>query len=226
MTNRNLMCEDSPLKYPLRTEDQQVCLITKDPQREYKDQLRSKNLMESTVHKVIGVTKLRQKYKPHEAKRLLCRSYDSFLADERVIPLLPKLLGKTFFERKKIPVPVNLTRKDVGKELERALDSTYLFVGNGCTSENIADALPALMEKIPKGWSNIQSIHLKTNQSVALPLYNSLPTVGANQEQTAADGNNNEVKESKEDRKRRLAAEGKLPDLAFRDVCKRIKLKV
>ncbi len=50
---------------------------------------------------MIGVTKLRQKYKPHEAKRQLCAGYDWFLADERVVPLLPKLLGKSFFDKKK-----------------------------------------------------------------------------------------------------------------------------
>lgn len=221
--------------------------------------------MDSTVHKVcldnavseyndyynlqvIGVTKLRQKYKPHEAKRLLCQSYDTFLADERVITLLPKLIGKNFYARKKIPIPVNLTRKDLAKELNFALNSTYLFVSNGCTScvrigfdgqtidqvcENIATALPALMAKISKGWANIQSIHLKTNQSVALPLYNSLPSAPAVNKDDGSEKQANEAeklgeaeKETKEDRKRRLAAEGKLPDLAFRDVCKRIKLKV
>jgi len=49
----------------------------------------------------MGVSKLRQKYKPYEAKRQLCFSYDFFLADERVLPLLPPLLGKVFFDKKK-----------------------------------------------------------------------------------------------------------------------------
>ena len=44
---------------------------------------------------VIGVSKLRAKYESHEAKRALCAAYDLFLADERVVPLLPKLLGAT-----------------------------------------------------------------------------------------------------------------------------------
>ena len=53
------------------------------------------------IAKVLGVSKLRNNYKPHEAKRKLCDSYDLFLADERVIPVLPKLLGKTFFKTTK-----------------------------------------------------------------------------------------------------------------------------
>jgi ribosome biogenesis protein UTP30 len=39
------------------------------------------------------VSKLRTKYESHEAKRQLCNSFDLFLADERVLSTLPKLLG-------------------------------------------------------------------------------------------------------------------------------------
>jgi len=53
------------------------------------------------MNKVIGVTKLKKKYKPYEAKRQLCNSYDIFLSDDRVIPILPKLIGKSFYEKKK-----------------------------------------------------------------------------------------------------------------------------
>ena len=39
------------------------------------------------------MSKLRTKYESHEAKRILAGAYDLFVADERVIPSLPKLLG-------------------------------------------------------------------------------------------------------------------------------------
>jgi len=45
------------------------------------------------ITKVVGVSKLRTKYEAPEAKRQLCSLYDIFLADDRVIPSLPKLLG-------------------------------------------------------------------------------------------------------------------------------------
>ena len=35
--------------------------------------------------------------------------------------------------------------------------------------------MQAITTKIPKGWHNIQSVHIKTIDSIALPLYNSLP---------------------------------------------------
>ena len=46
------------------------------------------------VSKVIGISKLRTKYEPFEAKRTLCNSFDLFVADDRIIPSLPKLLGQ------------------------------------------------------------------------------------------------------------------------------------
>ena len=90
----------SPLAHPLvdpRTSP--VCLITKDPQREYKDLLEANSIR--FISRVVGVTKLKGKFKPFEARRLLLKENDLFLADERVVPLLPGLLGKKFFEAKK-----------------------------------------------------------------------------------------------------------------------------
>ena len=43
--------------------------------------------------------------------------------------------------------------------------------------ENVIAVVSEIAKKVPRGWSNIQSIHLKTSESVALPLYNSLPDV-------------------------------------------------
>ena len=41
--------------------------------------------------------------------------------------------------------------------------------------ENIISGMRVITTKIPRGWRNVQSIHLKTVDSIALPLYNSLP---------------------------------------------------
>ena len=55
--------------------------------------LRVKQQSVAGVAKVIGVSKLKGKYEPFEAKRQLCNSYDLFIADDRVVPSLPKLIG-------------------------------------------------------------------------------------------------------------------------------------
>lgn len=140
----------SPVKYPLvDPRDSAICLITKDPQREYKDLLEQAGV--KFISRVVGVEKLKGKFKPFEARRALLRENELFLADERVIPLLPRLLGKIFFTAKKYvvlteyevivsslrrqPIPVCLTRKDLKGELERAISSTYMHQNRGtCTS--------------------------------------------------------------------------------------------
>lgn len=90
----------SPIVHPLvdpRTSS--ICLITKDPQREYKDLLEKHSI--KFISRVVGVEKLKGKFKPFEARRLLLKENGLFLADERVIPLLPGLLGNAFFKAKK-----------------------------------------------------------------------------------------------------------------------------
>ena len=40
---------------------------------------------------------------------------------------------------------------------------------------NITSGMKTITTKIPRGWRNIQSVHIKTVDSISLPLYNSLP---------------------------------------------------
>ncbi|KAJ7505757.1 ribosomal protein L1p/L10e family-domain-containing protein [Mycena galericulata] len=161
-----------------------VCLITKDPQRQYKDLLEEHGI--KFISRVVGITKLKGKFKPYEARRMLLKENGLFLADERIIPLLPKLLGVKWFEAKKQPIPVCLTRKDLKGELERAISSTYMNQNQGtCTSikistmsqnpsqvlENLQAALPTIIKNIKGGWDNVQSLLLKTNTSAGLPIW-------------------------------------------------------
>ncbi|TPX35782.1 hypothetical protein SmJEL517_g01917 [Synchytrium microbalum] len=184
-----------PLKHPLLPESAEICLITKDPQREFKDLLAKEGVK---VSKVIGISKVKARYKPYEAKRMLATTYDLFLADDRILPLLPPILGKAFYGKKRQPVPVDLTR-NVAKEIEKARTSTYLHLTRGTCSaikigttnhtasqitENIMHAIPSIIAKIPNQWSNIQSINLKTSESIALPLYNALPDMQGIDEET------------------------------------------
>ncbi|KAG2131800.1 ribosomal protein L1p/L10e family-domain-containing protein [Suillus clintonianus] len=178
-----------PFKIPLKhalidPRDTPVCLITKDPQREYKDLLESHKI--KFISRVVGITKLKGKFKSYEARRMLLKENGMFLADERVIPLLPGLLGKKWFDAKKQPIPVCLTRKDLKGELERAIESTYMHQNRGtCTSvkigllshtpekilDNIKISLPAIVNNLKGNWDNVQSLHIKTNASISLPIW-------------------------------------------------------
>jgi len=78
-------------------ESTEVCIFVKDPQTDIKKLFEEKGVK---VSKVVGLAKLKANYKEFEAKRKLCGSYDLFLADARITPMLPKLLGKTFFKKR------------------------------------------------------------------------------------------------------------------------------
>ncbi|KAI9669469.1 MAG: hypothetical protein M1817_004694 [Caeruleum heppii] len=98
-----------------------ICLITPDPQRPFKDAIAHPSFpgeLRPRITRVIGVGKLRTKYKSFESRRQLLAEHDLFLADDRVITLLPNVLGKIFYKQTtKRPIPVNLAahRKDVAK---------------------------------------------------------------------------------------------------------------
>jgi ribosome biogenesis protein UTP30 len=170
---------------------------------------------------VVAVSKLKTKYKSFESRRQLVAEYDIFLADERIISLLPKLLGKTFYKvTAKRPVPVSLTGKenyhgkgrdtsegqlkrkrdkesggpetvgqpfDVGPEIQKALDSTLVHLAPAATTairvawagwpaewvaENIEAVVGGITTKfVPKGWRGLKSLHIKSPNSIALPIW-------------------------------------------------------
>lgn len=92
--------------------DSPICLIVQDPQRTYKDIIARPSFptaLSKRITKVIGIGKLKAKYKSFESRRQLRAEYDCFLADKRIITMLPKTLGKVFYSSgMKRPIPVDL----------------------------------------------------------------------------------------------------------------------
>ncbi|CAI7792379.1 unnamed protein product [Closterium sp. NIES-53] len=102
--------------------------------------------------KVIGLTKLRTKYKQYEIMRRnmpnspypppspphrhlyspwFSRGHQGdWLNEAARVQALPPLIGTKFF-KKKHPVPVKLRGKDWAKSVREACDSTYLYVSGG-----------------------------------------------------------------------------------------------
>ncbi len=103
--------------------------------------------------KIISLDKLRTSYARFEQRRELLATYDLFLADDRILPMLCKVgltdvlysriaaqlrpgasqtLGKTFFSRKKQPVPIKMTRRGaLHAAIARARASTSMFLPSG-----------------------------------------------------------------------------------------------
>ena len=181
--------------------------MTKDPQREYKDLLMEKNI--TAVNRVVGVEKLKGKFRPFDARRQLVRDHDLFLADERIVPMLPKLCGSVFYKDRKFPVPVDLTnKKQLANAIDRAVASTYYLQNKGSCStvkigflhrhspaelvDNVALALPAIVSRVPGKWANIQNIELKTGKSAALPIWSCRLTDGDGDDVRWSVGNESE----------------------------------
>jgi ribosome biogenesis protein UTP30 len=140
------------LPHPLNTSaSTTICLITADPQRTYKDIVASPAFpseLRSRITRVIGVHKIKAKFHQYEAQRQLLAEHGIFLADDRIITQLPKLLGKTFYKSStKRPIPINMQapapRTD-GKRVARAK-------GDGAGKETVSpQKLAAEIEKTLK----------------------------------------------------------------------------
>merc|ERR1711971_1391060 len=138
------------------------------------------------VTQIISLRELKVEYKQFEAKIQLSNKFDLFLADDRIIRLLPKFLGKPFYSRKKLPLQINLQAKDLSKEMARCLHTTQLpmthtgscsmvTVGSTNTedselSENIKSVMETLATKYPGGLKNIRSVNIFSGTS-SLPIY-------------------------------------------------------
>ncbi|XP_013395541.1 ribosomal L1 domain-containing protein 1 [Lingula anatina] len=189
-----------PLSHPITSETTDVCLFVKDldkKNREYGPTVRHfQELLQSKgvkcVSEIIPLKQLKLEYQPFEAKKSLSNRFDIFLADERILRLLPGFLGKAFYGRKRHPVQVNLNATDLKQEVNKAVNNTQCIIsGRGSNSmakvghsdmtldeltENIMAAAKTLAQAIPGGVNNIRSMHVKTETSPALPIYVSLGT--------------------------------------------------
>ncbi|KAI3687732.1 hypothetical protein L1987_81434 [Smallanthus sonchifolius] len=106
--------------------------------------------------------------------------------------MLPKLLGKQFFKKNKLPLGVDLSHKNWKEQIERGCSCGLLFVRTGTCCvirvakvsmerdeivENVRAAVDGVVRFVPKKLGGVRSLHLKVSNSVALPLYQSLPDV-------------------------------------------------
>jgi len=173
-----------------------VCLIVKDLEKGIKSDheatvqhfqslLADKGI--DKITQVISLRELKVEYKQFEAKTQLCHRFDLFLADARIIRLLPQFLGKPFYKRKKLPIQIDLNSKDLKAEVDKALMTSTLPLKHtgSCSSvsvgystltkeqlvDNTLAVLKAVVEKFPGGWANVRSVYVKSQSTPSLPLY-------------------------------------------------------
>ncbi|KAL8682455.1 MAG: hypothetical protein Q9186_001498 [Xanthomendoza sp. 1 TL-2023] len=142
-----------------------ICLITCDPQRQVKDVISHPSFptaLSSRITKVLGISKLKARYQPFESRRKLLNEHDIFLADARVVTMLPKILGKIFYQSPKKPVPVNLEpSKQIDAEGKRAAPKN--------TDENAKRIAPPLqVAKEIEKTINCALVHLSPSNNTAV----------------------------------------------------------
>ena len=172
-----------------------ICLFVKDLQKglkvDHEDTIRHfADLLEEKgvkgITQIISLRELKVEYKQFEAKIQLSNKFDLFLADDRIIRLLPQFLGKPFYSRKRLPLQINLQANDLAKEMNRCLHTTQLplthtgscsmvTVGNTNTAdaeltENIKSVMQILDTKYPGGMKNIRSVNIYSGTS-SLPIF-------------------------------------------------------
>ncbi|OWZ23215.1 hypothetical protein PHMEG_0001928 [Phytophthora megakarya] len=179
------------LPHALYDESAEICLFVKDDDKKRIKELLVKSPVQG-VTKVMTVKKLRKNFSRFEDKRALAAAYDMFLADDRVLPYLKGALGTKFFIKKKQPIAVRVSRKDAANAVRLAARRTAFHVSAGvCNNvkvarldmtpeqivENIMVAMNNCASLVPKGWNGVQSINIKTSDSVSLPVYNALASL-------------------------------------------------
>lgn len=175
----------SVVKLPHRIipDDAEVCLITPEPQRKFKDLVAKHDL--DFVKRVIDIRKLRKKFKSFQEKRTLARSYDLFLCESKLWSFIPKALGQPFFDIGKEPLCVGLSR--MPGSLTRALETTSwhwkheinisvrIAPSEGFTAKQVAEnawrVLDSIVRNCPSGWLDINSAAIKGGQTPALVIY-------------------------------------------------------
>jgi ribosome biogenesis protein UTP30 len=175
-------------------EEPEICLIVKDSAKPWCQEM-IVNFPDhmSCVKKVLTLTSLRKKYTSYAQKRELLHKYNMFMADDRILPMLSKALGNAFIQTKRLPVPINFTRQKVLPfAIQKALSATYMTINTGtCITiraghtgmdvkkliENISAITEGAVPKMPRKWANVQSIGIKTADSISLPIYNKTPVV-------------------------------------------------
>ncbi|XP_034830366.1 ribosomal L1 domain-containing protein CG13096 [Maniola hyperantus] len=174
----------------------EVCLVTPDLKKgkkidheptveHWEEMLRGAGV--TSVKTVLPMRQLRVEYDQYELKRRLLTQHDFIMVDNRVLNHVSHVLGKKFFKKHNMLIPVKINEKKYLKaNIDTGLRTVMLRVSEGQTStilvghtamlqshirENILALVQKLKERFPGGEANIRSLSIKLPLSLSLPLY-------------------------------------------------------
>ncbi|XP_068631630.1 ribosomal L1 domain-containing protein CG13096 [Battus philenor] len=174
----------------------EICLITPDLKKgkkidheptidHWKDIFSEAGINE--IKTVLPLRQLKVEYDQYELKRRLLTQHDFIMVDTRVLTHASHLLGKMFFKKHNMLIPIKINEKaNLKKDIDIGMRTVMLRLNEGHTStilvghtsmsqknlkENILSLITQLNKRYPGGEANIRSISLKLPLSLSLPLY-------------------------------------------------------
>lgn len=168
------------------TEEHSICFFCRT---EDKDAIESyiEDHPVTGLTKVVSLDQVKKQLKLFRDKKGLLKENTHFLCDNRIVSHLYNLLGKTFSTRNNFPVPVSvpewsklssIVHKAVAESTYMALKGQNITIRFGHLGMDPADVIANILagldfaiEKITGGWKEVHSIHIKTSDSAALPVY-------------------------------------------------------
>ncbi|KAI1639106.1 ribosomal protein L1p/L10e family-domain-containing protein [Biscogniauxia mediterranea] len=140
--SRSLKPSKIVLPHSLNADAENICVITAEPQRHYKNLVAADEFpseLRKKITRVIDIGKLKAKHKSYEQQRALYAAHDAFVADSRIISRLPAVLGKTFYKTTaKRPISIDIQARKAkvdGKRTKRTKDAEEI---NACTPVQFA----------------------------------------------------------------------------------------
>lgn len=163
-----------------------VCLFCKQSDVKLYRDLYETSASPRIAH-VMGLETLRSDYADYAARRRLVRTYPIFLADDRIVPMLPAVLGRDCWHRPPLPI-----RIQSATAMHRAIyQTTVLAISKGgtCCSvragyvdqepselvENVVAIVREAQQKLGARKLRMQAVSVKLPDSAALPIWNMLP---------------------------------------------------
>jgi len=174
-----------PLPTPLLPANADVCLVVKDS---IDSSLFQKLKLSGKMKKVIRRKKFATNYNDFQERNKLVGRMDLFLV-ERGVRECNKIFGKAFFSTKKVPVTITVADADeVLKKVEELKSSAFYIKaaagGNSVTikaarldmtDEEAVNNIQAVLKYMrPILGSRVQSISIKTPDSMSLPIYQNI----------------------------------------------------
>ncbi len=166
-------------------DDHSICLFCKSEDKEaIESYLESHPIV--GLNKVVSMNEVKKSYKEFKDKKNLLSEHTHFLCHTSIARQLYNNLGTVFSERNNFPVQISFEQpSELSKAVSKAVGSTYMHLaGNnicikfGRTSmtpteitQNIMEGIPFAIEKFQNGWADVHTVHLKTKDSAALPLF-------------------------------------------------------